>query len=311
MRVSLGNDVQVATDAEAALGAGRDRRSLLGVFWGTGVGGGLVLGRKRWLGRGSAGEIGHVVVKRGGAECPCGRRGCMEAYAGRKAMEERARRLAAKGRKTVLFEIMEKRGRDRLTSGIWARALKQHDELATELIDRAVEALGTGIASSVNLIDAGGGRDRRRARRPARRSSTSTGSRRRCGRTCSSTTTRPRSGSPSSATSAARSAARCCARAAGTGVAPDEGRRERLVSAPGRDRRRRRGDQGRRRARRRRTSAAQRVEQPTDLSGPRRAAGRDRGGRARGRRPRRRARRGRRRHAVPDRLSPPARSSRA
>lgn len=152
-KVALGNDVQVAVDAEFALGAGRDHDSLLGVFWGTGVGGGLVLDGKPWLGRGSGAEFGHMVVKRKGARCPCGRRGCVEAYAGRGAMEARARKLAGQGRKTVLFEIMEKRGRDRLRSGIWSRALDADDKLAHELVDRAVEALGAGIASAVNLLD--------------------------------------------------------------------------------------------------------------------------------------------------------------
>ena len=123
MPVAIANDVQVATEAEATLGAGKDYSSLLGVFWGTGVGGGIVLDGKPWVGRGAAGEIGHVVVRRGGARCPCGRRGCMEAYAGRAAMEARARRLREQGERTVLFEIMEERGRDRLTSGVWARAL--------------------------------------------------------------------------------------------------------------------------------------------------------------------------------------------
>src|SRR5437764_4933048 len=47
-----GNDVQVATDAEFALGAGKPYRSLLGVFWGTGVGGGIILDGRPWLGRG-------------------------------------------------------------------------------------------------------------------------------------------------------------------------------------------------------------------------------------------------------------------
>jgi len=151
--VSLGNDVQVAIEAEFALGAGRDYSSLLGVFWGTGVGGGLVLDRSPWLGRGAAGEIGHMVVKRGGARCPCGRLGCMEAYAGRGAMEARARELAAEGRPTDLFRIMEKRGRTRLQSGIWARALDREDPMAVELVERAILALGAGIASAVNLLD--------------------------------------------------------------------------------------------------------------------------------------------------------------
>jgi len=151
--IRVGNDVQVATDAEFKLGAGKPYKSVLGVFWGTGVGGGIILGGKPWLGRGGAGEIGHVVVKQGGAHCPCGRRGCMEAYAGRAALEAKARKRAEKGEKTKLFKLMEERGRTRLTSSIWAHALDKGDKLATELIDEAIEALGTGIASAQNLLD--------------------------------------------------------------------------------------------------------------------------------------------------------------
>jgi glucokinase len=151
--VRLGNDVQVATRAEAELGAGKPYTSLLMVAWGTGIGGGIVLDGKIWLGRGGAGEIGHTVVKRGGAYCPCGRRGCLEAYAGRGAMEARARREVAKGAQTELFKLMESRGRTRLTSSIWAHALEQHDHLADQLITRAVKALGAGVASAVNLLD--------------------------------------------------------------------------------------------------------------------------------------------------------------
>jgi glucokinase len=151
--VKIGNDVSVAVQAEFELGAGKEFNTVLGVWWGTGVGGGLILDGKQWLGRGAAGEIGHVVVKRGGARCTCGRKGCMEAYAGRLAMEIKARKEVQNGAKTVLFKIMEENGRDRLTSGIWERALKHGDDLATILIDRAVKALGVGIASSVNLLD--------------------------------------------------------------------------------------------------------------------------------------------------------------
>ena len=149
----LRNDVQVATDAEFALGAGRQYQSILGVFWGTGVGGGIVLDGRPRTGRGAAGEIGHVVVREGGRRCPCGRRGCMEAYAGRAAMERRARREVKRGKRTVLFEIMEEKGRDRLTSGMWERALRDGDPLATRLLDRAVRALGTGVASTLNVLD--------------------------------------------------------------------------------------------------------------------------------------------------------------
>lgn len=151
--IALGNDVQVATDAEAALGAGRGHASMLGVFWGTGVGGGIVLGGTPWIGRGGAGEIGHVCVQVDGARCPCGRRGCMEAYAGRNALEAHARELHDDGEPTELFKIARKRGRERLTSGIWAAALEREDPLATKLIDRAVLMLGAGVASCDNVLD--------------------------------------------------------------------------------------------------------------------------------------------------------------
>ena len=151
--VRIGNDVQVATEAEFELGAGKPFDSLLGVFWGTGVGGGLILGGKPWLGRGAAGEIGHTVVKRNGARCPCGRRGCLEAYAGRAALEAKARREQEAGVDTDLFKIMEKRGKDRLTSAVWEHALREKDPLAESLIRRAIRYLGTGIASAVNLLD--------------------------------------------------------------------------------------------------------------------------------------------------------------
>jgi glucokinase len=154
--VRLGNDVQVATDAEFKLGAGRLYRSLLGVFWGTGVGGGLILDGRPWVGRGAAGEIGHVVVEMDGARCTCGRRGCMEAYAGRAAMEAHVAQLVEKGRKTDLYKLMKERQRTRLTSGIWARALDRGDKLTIHVLDRAVEALGAGIASVCNVLDVEG-----------------------------------------------------------------------------------------------------------------------------------------------------------
>jgi glucokinase len=151
--VAVSNDVNVATQAEFELGAAKPFQSLLGVFWGTGVGGGIVLDGELWEGRGGAGEIGHIVVKSDGRTCPCGRTGCMEAYAGRGAMEARAREEHEDGKKTVLFEIMEEKGKPRLSSGVWAKALERDDKLAHRLIDQAVDALGVGIASALNLLD--------------------------------------------------------------------------------------------------------------------------------------------------------------
>jgi glucokinase len=151
--VFVGNDVNVAVLAEVRLGAARSYGSALGVWWGTGVGGAVVIEGELWSGRGAAGEIGHMVVRRGGARCSCGRRGCMEAYAGRAAMERRARKAHKRGQHTDLFRLMHRHDRDRLTSGVWERALRHGDNLAGKLLDRAVKALGTGIASAVNLLD--------------------------------------------------------------------------------------------------------------------------------------------------------------
>lgn len=151
--VTVENDVTVGVLGEYRRGAGRAYRNLLGVWVGTGVGGGLVLDGELYEGRGAAGEIGHMVVKPGGRRCSCGRRGCLEAYAGRASMEARARRLVARGGRTSLFRIMEKRGRSHLSSGVYARALRKGDKMTRRLIDDATWALGVGLASAQNLLD--------------------------------------------------------------------------------------------------------------------------------------------------------------
>src|ERR1700716_1981220 len=104
--VVFDNDVRAAIIGEHRAGAGRPFQDFMGVFVGTGVGGGLVLGGTMRHGQGAAGEIGHTVVKDGGRRCGCGRQGCLEAYAGRGRMEATARKLAEKGESTILFEVL-------------------------------------------------------------------------------------------------------------------------------------------------------------------------------------------------------------
>lgn len=153
-RISVDNDVHAGMLGELRLGAARGMTDVLGVWFGTGVGGAVVLGGELRSGpHGASGEIGHVCVRVGGRRCGCGRRGCLEAYAGRASMERHARRLVARGRRTDLFKIMEKRGLDHLTSGVFARALDAGDDVAQDLIDDAVLAAGSGIASVVNVLD--------------------------------------------------------------------------------------------------------------------------------------------------------------
>jgi glucokinase len=153
MLVVVENDANAGAVGEHRRGAGRPYRSLLGVWVGTGVGGGLILDGRLWHGRGAGGELGHVVVEHDGRPCTCGRRGCLEAYAGRIGLERRVKKLVKEGKRTRLYEIMEKRGRDRLTSGVFARALEERDPLARKLVDEAARALGVALASVQNLLD--------------------------------------------------------------------------------------------------------------------------------------------------------------
>ena len=82
------NDVNLGTLGEHALGAGQGVGNVIGIFVGTGIGGGLILNGKLWGGwRGGAGEVGHTVVLAEGPLCGCGSRGCVEALASRTAIE--------------------------------------------------------------------------------------------------------------------------------------------------------------------------------------------------------------------------------
>ncbi|MGH8427150.1 MAG: ROK family protein [Gammaproteobacteria bacterium] len=152
--VALGNDVNVGLLGEWLAGAAKGAANVLGVWMGTGIGGGLILDGRPYDGmRGAAGEIGHMVVRADGALCGCGRRGCVEAYAGRRMMSETAHARQAAGRKTSLFEIQDEEDKERLTSKVWAEALEKGDAVATEIFDEAIAALGLGIGSVLNLLD--------------------------------------------------------------------------------------------------------------------------------------------------------------
>ena len=157
--VRLDNDVNAGVLAEHRMGAGHGARDLLGVWVGTGVGGGVVLdGVVRRGPTGIAGEIGHTVVHPGGRICGCGFPGHLEAYAGRGSMEREARDRHARGTATLLVDLADgdrgsARGPGRMTSGVWAKALAGGDAVAEELIDDAVAALGAAVVSAATLLD--------------------------------------------------------------------------------------------------------------------------------------------------------------
>lgn len=148
------NDVNLGTLGEYVLGAGQGISSLVGIFVGTGIGGGLILDGKLWGGwRGGAGEVGHTVVLAEGPVCGCGSRGCAEALASRTAIERDIWAGIKAGRASVVPELMQRDGRQRLTSGVLAEAYAQGDALVREVIGRAQFYLGVLVGNLVNIID--------------------------------------------------------------------------------------------------------------------------------------------------------------
>lgn len=154
MPVAVDNDAQVGVLGEWVAGAARGCDDVLGVWMGTGVGSGAIIaGRPHSGAHGTAGELGHVTAVMDGAVCGCGRRGCVEAYAGRRMMGAAAQRLQDAGRTTALFDIMRDKGKARPTSAVWRDALAAGDDVVTELFETAVAAIGVGVAAAVNLLD--------------------------------------------------------------------------------------------------------------------------------------------------------------
>jgi glucokinase len=151
-RVRLANDVDAGTYGEWRFGAGRGARTLVGVFPGTGIGGGCVYDGKLLRGKtGSAMEIGHLPIRENGRLCGCGRRGCLEALAGRLAISAEVAQAAFRGEAPYLAE---NGGSDlkKLKSGLLAKAIKAGDKAVERIIRDAMRLMGRAIGGVVNLL---------------------------------------------------------------------------------------------------------------------------------------------------------------
>jgi len=149
--VFLGNDVNLGTLAEVWLGAGRGADTVVGMFVGTGIGGGVVIdGRVRSGPEDLAGEIGHLVLMVDGPQCGCGNRGCFEALASRTAIERDIRAAIEAGRPSRLTSAVED---DRIRSRALSKALAADDEVATEVMERAAHYLAQGVLTIRHLLD--------------------------------------------------------------------------------------------------------------------------------------------------------------
>lgn len=147
--VTLVNDANAAALGEQRAGAARGRQDVVLFTLGTGVGGGVVLGgRLREGANRFGGEIGHLIVADGGRPCPCGNRGCIEAYASGTAIGLAARdRLVDQEVDSLLRSDQELSGRSVTQAAIAG------DALAQSILVDVGRWLGVAAAGLVNVLD--------------------------------------------------------------------------------------------------------------------------------------------------------------
>ncbi|NDJ74768.1 MAG: ROK family protein [Chloroflexi bacterium] len=152
--VFVDNDVNAGTFGEFTVGAGRSyHNAVLGVFPGTGIGGGIVLNGRLWRGtHNAAAEIGHMVTLVDGPLCGCGRRGCIEALASRTAIDRDIRGEIRGGRDSLATDLVDL-DTDNITSGVLAKALKKGDPVVTDVLERAAYHLGVFTGTMINALD--------------------------------------------------------------------------------------------------------------------------------------------------------------
>lgn len=151
--VFLENDVNAGTYGEYVAGAAAGFRHVVGLFPGTGLGGGLILDGRLFRGAtGGAGEIGHMIIQVDGPRCGCGQYGCLEALASRTAIAKDLVALATTGSAP---SIRKKAGSDyaEIKSSVIHKGYADGDAAVVDLVDRAARNLGIGMANCVNIFN--------------------------------------------------------------------------------------------------------------------------------------------------------------
>ncbi len=146
------NDVDAGIYGEYTAGAARGARTALGVFPGTGIGGGMVYEGQIYRGRHSSClEIGHVIVDPGGNPCGCGRRGCLETVASRLAISAEIAKAAYRGQAPHLLRVA---GTDlaNIRSGTLAESILAGDQIVEQIVRDGARKLGTTLAGFVNVL---------------------------------------------------------------------------------------------------------------------------------------------------------------
>ena len=151
--VFVGNDCTVAMQGVYVAELKSKPQNVVGVFLGTGIGGGLIINGKPYHGSGhTAGEIGHMVLDVSGPKCNCGNRGCFEALASRTAIFQRIKSGVKDGEKTILTEMLGD-GLDDLRSGDLRKAIRRGDKFVDSVIEEAAEYTGVAIGNLLNIFN--------------------------------------------------------------------------------------------------------------------------------------------------------------
>ncbi|MDB6121539.1 MAG: hypothetical protein JWQ71_532 [Pedosphaera sp.] len=150
--VFLGNDCNICTLGVHEVELEAKPKNMIGVFLGTGIGGGLILDGKMFTGHNrTAGEVGHMVLEVNGPKCTCGNRGCWEAFASRSALFRQIQQAVKDGQKTVLTEMLGNDLKD-LRSGDLRKAIKQGDKFVEHIVEEAAKYTGIAVANLINII---------------------------------------------------------------------------------------------------------------------------------------------------------------
>lgn len=153
IRTCVENDVNAATYGEWIFSFNKIPRDLLGIYIGTGIGGGLILDGKLYRGfTNVGGEVGHTILNPHGYLCNCGNRGCFEAYCGGGSITERVRRKVLEGYRGPIWDIING-NIENIHSGSVEEAYFSGDEFCSEVWKEVIEYLGAGVASLVNLLN--------------------------------------------------------------------------------------------------------------------------------------------------------------
>jgi glucokinase len=151
--VSVENDCNSATLGVFEKELQSKPRHMIGIFIGTGIGGGIIIDGKLYSGfNGTAGEIGHMVIAVGGPKCNCGNRGCFEALASRGAIFRTIQSAVKDGQKTVLTEMLGPDLTD-LRSGDLRKAIRKGDKLVEKTVEDAAEYTGIAVANLINTLN--------------------------------------------------------------------------------------------------------------------------------------------------------------